>query len=289
MIQRLRKHALGMAAVTLLLGATLGSTAGAQPPDGGPPPPGPGRGPGRPPFGGPRQVTAADAPITILESGLKLTADQKEKIAQIQQDVRKKRRDLMPRPGQRPDSPPDPETMRANRDKMRTLDQEAAKSIGDVLTDEQKQALPGLLKEIEALRATGIPAELYGDLKLTSDQRKKITAIAQKAQESQRQAMDKARESGDFQSVRETMQKSRRQTHDKAMQVLTSEQRALVEQFIKDHPRQGPGGFGPPPGGGRGRGEGGPPPGGGPDGPPPPDGAGPPPGEDGPPPPGLNN
>jgi Spy/CpxP family protein refolding chaperone len=228
-------------------------------------------------------------PIAALEAGLKLTDDQKTKIAKIQKDVQQSRRSMMPRPDQDGGGPPDPEQMRAAMDKMRSKEDQAKSSIEAVLTDEQKQALPGLLKEIDALREAGIPAEVYGDLKLTGSQKKQLVALAKKSQDAMRAKMDSLQPGGDFESVRSAMDQSRRQAHSRAMALLTAEQRDLVQKYQQAHPRPdrgpggpgGPEGFGPPPGGPDGP-DGGP---GGPGGPPqggPPQGG---PGDDGNPPP----
>lgn len=281
MKRRSRLYLQALSAAILLTGVFAGAPAFAQGPGG--PPPGPGF--GRPGGGGPRQDSVANTPIGALAAGLKLTSDQKAKIAAIQKKLQQQRRDLMPRPGGSEDGgPPDPSTMRANMDKMRSLEQTAVRKIKEVLTSDQKQTLPTFMKELGSLRATGIPIELYGTLKLTTDQKQQLTGIAEKARDVMRQKMDAARESGDFGSVRDAMDQSRRQTHDQAMAILTDAQRSAVEKFIEDHPRPQQGeGFGPPPGGF------GPPPDG--NGPPPPgDGNGPPPGDgNGPPPPGDGN
>ena len=282
------------AALTALVSAMLGTAAFAQWPG---PPPG---GPGGPPFGGPmgrmhgpRQASVADTPLSALAAGLTLTADQKTKIAAIQTNLTTQRQALMP---QRGDGPPDRDTMRAAMDKMRSLDQQAAADIKAVLTDTQKSALPALLKTLDDLRFVGIPAETYGDLKLTDDQKTKIAALVQTAQQAGRTAMDAARQSGDFSTVRQTLSTSHTQAVQQAMALLTTAQKAVVTAYKAAHPQPGPGGFGPPPGGfgpppggggfgpPPGGGGFGPPPGGGGFGPPPGDGFGPPPPMDGPPP-----
>lgn len=280
MKSRFQWHPQGIAAALLITGTLFSTVAYAQGPDGGPPPPGPGprRGPGRPPRREPRPASVADTPVSALEAGLKLNEDQVTRIIDIQKELRQSRRDLMPNPGERPSQPPDPDTMRekmqANREKMRGLEQNAVRKIEETLTSEQKQALPTFLKEIDSLRVVGIPAEVYGELKLTSDQKKKLTDIARTAQKERRAKQDEERPGGmDARYARE-------QTHEKAMKVLTKTQRIVVEEFVEAHPRpeprdgfeSPPGGFGPPRGGRPPMGgpEGGPPPMDGQDAPPPP-------------------
>ncbi|HZO87339.1 MAG TPA: hypothetical protein VFB38_03305 [Chthonomonadaceae bacterium] len=243
-------------ALALIAVATL---ALAQPPGGPPGGPPPGPGPGFR-FGGPggRGLSPVHAPLSALEAGLKLTATQKDKIAQIQAQFQKLRRDLMPPPPDQGGPPPDPETMRANFQKMFRLERQASQQIATVLTSEQKSALPAVLKDIGTLRAAGIPAALMSDLKLTADQKHQIASLVAKAQQTLREKMDEARQSGNFEALREIVMQSRQETHEKAMAVLTEGQQTLVENYLQAHPQPGPGegfglpppgGFGPPPGG----------------------------------------
>jgi len=258
--------------------AVSGSAARSQPP----PPGGPGfggPGMGRRPMGGPRPSTAAQTPLAALTAGLKLTDDQKARVQAIQDQLRQQRDALMPRPGQGNDAPPDPETMRANFDRLRAAEQKANSDINAALNDSQKKALPGLLKKLDVWRQAGIPAELYGELNLTDAQEQQIEAIVKKA----RAAMPPppggqpgdggpGRGHGDRGQARQKM-------HEQAMEVLTVDQQKAVQDYIDAHPRPpfghgpgGPGGGFPPPPGGE---NGGPPPPGGEEGGPPP----PPPGE----------
>jgi Spy/CpxP family protein refolding chaperone len=272
-----------IAAGVALAGTVSATVAFAQDP-GGPPPPGPGGPPpgpgglprpGGPGFGrGPGQGSLANLPIDALAAALNLTNDQKTKIADIQKQLRQQRQNLMPRPGDQLAGPPDPDTMRANMDKLRSLEQGADRNIRAALTADQRQSLPAVLRDLGNLREVGIPAELYGTLNLTASQKQVIAAIVRRAQTQMRQKLDAARQSGDFGAARDAMMQSRKQTHDDALAALTDAQRGAIEKFIEEHPRpQGPNGFGPPPNGfgPPPPGEFGPPPG---DGPPPPDGPG---------------
>ena len=255
-----------------------------------------GRGGGRMGFGGMGRPTAATVPVSAMVSALKLTDDQQTQIAAIQKDFAATRKSLMPPPP--PGGPqgerPDPQAMRANMEKMRTAETKAENDIKALLTDDQKEALPALLKEVGDLQAAGIPTEILGTLKLTSAQKTKILAINKSQQETMRSEMDAARQSGDFSGMREKMQTMQKATHDKVMAVLTETQKQAIADWEKANPR--PRGFGGPGGrggfGGRGGGFGGPGgpggPDGGPGGPPPGGGdgpGGPPPGGDGNPPP----
>ena len=220
----------------------LAAPAPAQPPPGRPPPmiaP--------PPFAGPRPLTPARVPLSALTAGLGLSGDQQDKIARLRQQARPK----FP-PGLAP--PP-------------ASDLPMTRGLLAVLTGPQKQALPGLLQTLRALRLAGVPLLLYADLKLTPVQRRQIAALAP----------------SDPGHVSET---ARRPARAKVMALLTTTQKELVEEarFAGGGPppfppggrprrRGGPGPDwrgGPPPGGPDGR-MGGPPPDGpgGPGGPPP--------------------
>jgi Spy/CpxP family protein refolding chaperone len=249
-----------------------------------PPPRGPG-GPGGPggrpggPFGGPMgfRPSALDAPIPALTAGLKLTEDQKTKIAAIQDKFHSDRRDMFsgfgpppggPPPGDAgggpPPGPPDFSKMQAMFQKMQTLQTQNDDKIKALLTTTQKEGLPALLKLIQTLRETQIPAEVLGDLKLTVEQKTKLESIATKGREAMQKMFQGGPPQGGFEEIRETMQKNRSETRRLAMAVLTGPQQEIVLDYREKHPERegGFGGFGFGPGG-----PGGPPPG--PGGPPP--------------------
>jgi hypothetical protein len=229
----------------------------------------------RPPFGPPPPASVANLPVSLLDAELTLTADQKQTIRRVQDRFHRQMWDQMPRPGRPPGGPPDPETMRATRDKIRGLEQKAKGDIEAVLDSDQKKALPRVLKEANAMREAGIPLEIYGKLQLTTDQKHKIVAIVQEVSKAEPKDPDMAREGSRFGGRGGAFRDSRRKIHDKVVAVLTESQKETLEDFRRTHPFPGPGpGFGPPPGGPRGFG----PPGG-------PAGFGPPPGQDTPPPP----
>lgn len=251
----------------LLVGEVAGSMALAQPPPGGPGPGGPG---GPPPFGGrgrfgPRPSTPIQTPLAALKAGLKLSDNQAAQVQKLQAEWQQQRETLLPRP-EPGAAPPDPEAMRANFEKLRAAEQKANNDFVATLTPAQKQALPGLLRQLDIWREAGIPVELYGELKLSADQQKKIETIVQQARPAPPapgSGPPPPGEGGPGRGRRE-MQEARRKMREQVMGVLSAEQRKRVQAFIEAHPR-------PPFGGGPGGpGEGFPPP-------PPPDGDGPPP------------
>jgi len=235
------------------------------------PPPGQGNGgpggPGGPGgFGGPggrggpggmmdpaKSVSVTDIQLAVLDKALTLTADQKTQIQAITKEFRDAARKLMPRPND-DGTMPDKASMDAAMVKITALDKAASDKITALLTEKQKTALAKLISDINLYRILGIPAEVAPKLNLTADQLKKLTAIADKARTALKALAKTANRQSMFAILREA--------NDAAMDVLTDDQYAIVEQAMKNNQRGGPGGG---PGG-----QGGPPPGG-PDGPPAPD------------------
>ncbi len=269
----------------LLLGTLSGAAALSQPPPDGPPHGGPGgfgHGPGGPGMRGGRQLTVVTIPAAALTAGLKLTDDQAAKISAIQDAVKTQRDTLMPRPAEG-QAPPDRETMQANFDKLRSGEAKAKADIEALLTDSQTAKLPAFLKEMSLLQRAGIPAEVYAELKLTTDQKSQIASLVKQAQAN---APAPPPRDGSGDGPPPPMGGGRggrggpggldKATRDKVMAVLTSDQQQILKDWMEAHPRPqrggGPGGrggrggqggdFGPPPhfGGQDGPGEAPPPP-----------------------------
>jgi Spy/CpxP family protein refolding chaperone len=242
-------------ALAALCGAAQAQFPGGGRPGGGPP----GGFPGGPPRG---NEGLSNAPIGALAYGLKLSASQKTQIAAIQEQAHKEMRGMFPAPG---GGRPDFQKMQQMMSKIQALNTQTTNKIESLLTPAQKQALPALLKDIQTLNAAGIPAELFGTLKLTAEQKNKISVIIKQEQDGMREKLQGGRQQGGFEAMRGIFQNARKQMHEKSMAALTGAQRAQVEKYLAAHPQQGPGGFGfpgGPPGGfpgGRPGGPGGPP------------------------------
>jgi hypothetical protein len=189
----------------------------------------------------------------VLADGLKLSATQISKIQAIQDQFRKDRTALFS------DQQGDRNEM---MQKMGALQEETTKSIQGVLTEAQNKQAPGYLKSIGGYPMVGIPMGAIPELKLTADQKSKITAIAEGAQKQMADAMA-ARQAanggngggagggqggagggGGFQAMQEMMKPN----IDKASAVLTAAQKATLAKYIADNPQRGFGGRG---GGGR--------------------------------------
>jgi hypothetical protein len=145
--------------------------------------------------------------------------------------------------------------------KMQEIQQKGAKDAEAILKDDQKPAATALLKDLTALQSVRIPIATYSDLKLTADQKTKLAAVSAditKDRAAKMQEMQAARQAGDQAKMQEIMQSMRGngQPDEKALAVLTADQKDFVTKYIKDHPAGpgGPGGrrFGPGAGAGAG-------------------------------------
>ena len=205
---------------------------------------GQGRGQGRGPGGGRGfgQVTLAQIPLPILESSLKLTADQKIKIKIVQDKLQadgKELRDAAQAGG-------DPAAFRAVFTKMRDLSTKANTEIENILDDNQKAKVAPLVKDLGTITSVGLPMAAVGELNLTEDQKKKLGVIAADSQKAMQAKFQEMQQNGaDRAAMGEFFQTSRAETKKKALEVLTDDQKKVLKKF-PDQPG-GPGG----PGGGR--------------------------------------
>jgi Spy/CpxP family protein refolding chaperone/peroxiredoxin len=170
--------------------------------------------------------------VAVLEGALKLTAEQKQRIAQIQSRLQG------PPPAPANGGPPD---FAAIRQQMQQKEEAAAKEIEALLTPEQKQALPRVLEDVQILVRVGLPAGLLNTLELTAEQKSKLADIGTKARQAMQQMLEQARQSGARPDVA-ALQQARAQTQQQVQAVLTPAQMAQVDKYRRDNPQRGPGG-----------------------------------------------
>ena len=232
-------------------GAVAQDAAGQPPAGGGQRRPGGGFGQGR--FGrGGGQISILNVPVDILVKELKLTEDQKTAIVAAQTKYRTDAQALSQPPAD--GSQPDRQALGA---KFQELGQKATKDIDAILKDDQKADATALTKNLQSLQMLSIPWQSYSDLKLTTEQKTKLTALAAdtakaraaKQQELQ-QEIQAARQSGDQAKMQElfTQMRGTGKPDEKTLEVLTAEQKDAITKYAKDHPQQPgrrPGGFGP--------------------------------------------
>lgn len=246
----------GALAATLALTPLTTSRAQQEPPAGDPPA---GRRGGGGPGGGGflrgrgnQPLTLATVPVAALAGPLNLSTEQKTQIGQIQEKLQSTRRGGGGRggpgaTGQPGGAAPDFQAMMQARQQA---EQTATTQMEALLTPQQKQALPAVLKDMQTLAAAGLPVQLMSTLNLSAEQKTKLADIGAKAQQALQRAFQGAQggAGNDPQAMRETMQQARAQTQQQVSAVLTDAQRAQVEAYRKENPERGGG----PGGGGRG-------------------------------------
>jgi len=246
----MRVSKFGLLGAAIVLGSCVAAGAFAQ--DAGQPPAGRQRrgggqfGQGR--FGGGLQLSIVNVSPDILATELKLSADQKTKITDIQKKLVADRQAAFQQPadGGQPDR-------QAQMAKFQELNQTAVKEITAVLTDDQKTSSTALLKDLQTLQALSLPYQTYSDLKLTSEQKTKLAALAAdviKSRQDLQQEIRAAAQAQDQAKMQELFGKMRGtgKPDEKTLAVLTDSQKATVDKYVKDHPapaNRRPGGFGP--------------------------------------------
>lgn len=214
---------LTLAAVTVVSASAL-----AQPPGGG--------------FGlrGLQPLTAATVPAPVLGKELKLSEEVLKKVAALQKGVQDKQTAAMQE--LRESGGFSLEAFQELQKKNQENGKKAETEIIALLTDDQKKALPDVIKALQTLQTLGIPLPLREDLKLTEEQTKTLTeraAVVAKERAAISKQIQEAMASQDFEKVRELGQGMRGNggVDAKAAEILTAEQKALIEKYVKEHPQ----------------------------------------------------
>jgi hypothetical protein len=168
-------------------------------------------------------------PLDAMKGYLKLTEEQVEKIKPLQDKANGALKELLaniqPRNGQ-------PPADQAKRIEMTNKFQETVaacnKDIQAILTEEQKKKVPEMEKEIQLFNSVGLPPATLGDLNLTEEQKKKLKTLSNETQLKRGELKREERET----KGKEINNEARRL----AMEILTEEQRAVVEKWRKEHP-----------------------------------------------------
>jgi mono/diheme cytochrome c family protein len=172
-----------------------------------------------------------DAPVDALVYGLKLDAEQTQKITAVLEQFRKERDGLLPRPG---GAPPGPGELPEAAAKVQSLQQQAERQVNALLTPDQRRALTPTLDTLRSLRAVGLAPELFGMLELTAGQRKAIGAFAQEVLGA---LLPPAQPGGGAGATPQAIRQAQDQARKKALAALTSDQRRVAEAYLKAHPQ----------------------------------------------------
>lgn len=168
-----------------------------------------------------RRVNVASLPVNVIDAIVTLNAEQKSKITAIHDKYEADVRALRPAAGAAPDP--------ANRQKLTELSRQANQDVENVLNADQKSKLQAALKDMPALLSLGIPIQVLPDLKLTEDQKTKLVAIGKDATEKLQALSPEDR--------RAKGRDIRTDAHNQALAVLNADQKKVLDDYLKAHPR----------------------------------------------------
>jgi Spy/CpxP family protein refolding chaperone len=175
------------------------------------------------------------------EKELSLTDEQKEKIADIRQNMMSDMRDKMQSIGQ--DASPQ-ERMQKMQEVMRELNSGLDKDVKEVLKPEQYTRYQEIKLQSMGLDAFSDP-EVAKKLELTDEQKEKLETLTNETRQETMETMQAARDSGDFQGAMGKVREIRDKALDDAKALLTEAQKEtwskLTGKPFKLEP-MGPGG-----------------------------------------------
>jgi len=198
-----------------------------------------------------------------VQKELELVDDQKDQIKKLGDKSRENMREMFSGLQDLPQEERQ-EKMRELQPKMEESQKALGKQVDEVLMPNQRDRLKQITVQIQGTGALS-DEEVAKELALSDDQEKQIQQVRQEAFEKMRENFRPGAGGGDNDrdARRERMQKAQKETDDKVLAVLTSEQRDKFEKMkgekFEFDPSQlfGQGGFGGPGGGGRGQRRGG--------------------------------
>jgi len=155
-----------------------------------------------------------------VQKELKLSEDQIQKIKDVSEKTREKYREQFE--SLRSSSSDQSEQREKMQALFRTASEETAKELAGILKPEQDKRLKQIGLQQRGVQAFQDP-EVEKELKLTDDQKESIRTIAQDAAQEMREAFQGAQ--GNFQELREKGAALRKESMNKAMAVLTDEQK----------------------------------------------------------------
>ncbi len=200
---------LGKAGLSLCVAALVGVTVCAQPPGGR-------RGPGGMGGGfGPAGLLRNEG----VQKELNLSADQIQKVKDVTREVREKHADEFAKLQKIDDRQERREKMQPL---MKAVSQETMEALEKVLNPDQVKRLKQLELQQRGPQAFTDP-EVQSQLKLTDDQKEQLKTLAADAQRETREVFQGAQ--GNFQEAMKKVRTLRKETLDKALAVLTPEQK----------------------------------------------------------------
>jgi hypothetical protein len=157
-----------------------------------------------------------------VQKELELSAEQKTQVTKLAEEAQQARMDLFQSGASREDM----------QTKMQDLGKANKKKADDILLDKQRARLDQISLQF-AIQMAGpsafIRPELADKLGLTAEQKDKIQTISDETQEKRRDIFQDA--NGDFQGAQEKIGKLNTEQKDKAMGLLTSDQKTKLDSM----------------------------------------------------------
>lgn len=193
--------------------------------------------------GQPRRISLVENQLPLLDvdmmkSYLKLSDEQVTKIKPIHDKALTAMREMLARDG---DKPPTREELGPRVRKFQQTVQEGHKEIEGILTEDQKKKVPEMEKDMTLFNSVGLPPATMADLKINEEQKKKLKALSEETQTKRSGLTPEERR--DRAKVNALTQEARQ----KAMEILTAEQKGIVEKWRKENPPRAQGGERPAP------------------------------------------
>lgn len=160
-----------------------------------------------------------------VQADIKATDDQKAKLAQLQQAMQDKRRELMQEARESGGG------FEGMRESMTKLQESADKQLATILSEDQVKRLREIQIQLEGNRAI-LRAEVQKALGLREDQKQKIAGIQQKSQEELQALIEEMRGGGggfDREAMQAEMAKRGNKLSEELGKVLTVDQAAKLK------------------------------------------------------------
>jgi hypothetical protein len=183
---------------------------------------------------------------TDVQKDLKLTDDQKTKLAAARQDMQDKMRAAFQNGGG--GGQPDQAAMQARMAEMQKMQADFATTVKGILTPEQADRLLGIFVQLNGTNAI-TNAEVQSKLGLTSDQTAKIKALQDGQMKATQELGQKMRNQEiDMQAFQDTMKKNNDTMKSELEKVLTDDQKSKLKALegakFEAEQQPGRGGFG---------------------------------------------
>jgi Spy/CpxP family protein refolding chaperone len=160
------------------------------------------------------------AEIEDVQTTLNLTDEQKEKVGEINDELREARRETFRGGGQ---------DFRAAREEMEKLNADASAKLAEVLDENQNKRLMGITIQVNGASALNEPA-IAKELNVTDEQKESLNEARRSNRESMQEAFEELQDlSGE--ERRTKARELRDEADKKVLAVLTSDQQAKFEEL----------------------------------------------------------